>query len=209
MNAQGLVFNPINVSQILLQSLKYIGWNILRLMFFLSFWRSQKRTVYSCRLNFTRRTSASMHSCLLNQYLPIPPYALDLSDCLSEWMQDQVNKELIIHDCLLTYSLPLKHVWATHSRSNSEIIYFSGSIDCLPQCNIKCSLWGQSVIIVWDQNVFRLGILNNFLVKPLLKSGHFTGHDSITLQTTAKIHLSFVTWCKTNPYIILINIVLP
>lgn len=130
----------------------------------------QKRT--EClRENALQRISwrgGLVHPCTavrsINIYLFLHSQSVRVSDCLSEWTQEQVKRELIIHDCLLTCSPPLKHAWTSQGGGNSEIIYFSADIDCVRQRFSICRG-------------------STFLLSLLLRSGHLTGHLPTTLQT--------------------------
>lgn len=60
-----------------------VGWTF-SLRKELNIWEKCRET--SADATYQGRTSASMHSCPLNQYLPIAAFTIDLSKWLSKWM---------------------------------------------------------------------------------------------------------------------------
>ncbi len=84
----------------------------------------------------------------INIYLFQHSQLIWVSDCLSEWTQNQVKKELIIHDCLLTCSPPLKHVWAVKVEVTQKLFIF---LDVLI---MFFSVRGQTITIVQELTHF-------------------------------------------------------
>ena len=100
-----------------------------------------------------------------------------------------MKRELIIHDCLLTCSPALKHVWVSQSGSQLEIIYFSGSNDCVPKCFSihKDRLW----LLFQNKHTFGLAAFEDFLRLLLfvIKSRHLIGLHPKTLRAVTLNHL--------------------